>query len=816
MYVFRFQPHWENGSPVTYQHYKNTQFGISAPKYDCKKVMCFQSYELGHGCVNLREVKVKAKKTRYPSFTNSTICTLLLLTNLAEPDWIQVNCSEKLLTSVFCITENNNNFHSKESHLEYNLMSTKNKSCSSSLILKDNKCFIFVWFHYEPTINFEKCDKYDASSISLHSISLFIFLFEAVSAVFPPFIFQNSSNTMMAQKFTYKIYLNVIKFHHEIVPLLFSEGLHVCSSNKLIFLAGNDMFQCHSGDYISYSFVCDGVVDCNEDIFSDEAFCICNTSEIYHWWCKYITSEIEGHSQTKCSSLYHTAIDGSCYQYTAIEKGHSTNLYESDNNHFQCNNGKKLHSAFLDDLIFDCGLHGEDEPMLSYLLSHRKQLSCKFKDQIPCLEGHSKCYNITDICMFRINKYGQLNPCRNGGHLENCRKFECTLSFKCKHSYCIPWSYVCNGKWDCPEGDDETNYLCTKSTFCKHMFKCRYTSMKCIHMGNICDGYDDCPLKDDELHCELQKTKCPAQCLCLSLAIKCRNKNDNFIHLKFPFIYLLFHRVSISISGILGRFPKVLFLTIRKSALSHCCGINPHPNIAFIDFSFSHLETVEQNCFVKLRHLKAVLLNNNNIFSVKSQSFNDLPALKFLCLSSNPLSAVSNNFIVFSHSLKVLQVRNVEFWNLNPSSFTSLPIDIIDTTDYQLCCIVSSDIKCTELIPWYVSCSNMLESNIVKSSFIFLSVVIICLTVISVLHNALSYISRNVFSVIMSGINLSDLLHGIYLISIWLADTYYEGVFIVKEEFWRSGTFFLQPLVLSCVTHFPTSFWSCFCHFQDL
>ena len=692
--------------------------------------MFFQSYELGPGCVNLRDIKLKSKKTMYPSYTNSTMCTLLLLTNLAEPDWIQVNCFDKLLSSVFCVTENNNKFFSQESQLEYNLMSHKNKSCSSSSILMDNKCFIFVWFHYKATKNLEKsCSEYDASSISLHNISSFIFLFEAVSAMFPPFILQNASNNMMVQKFTYKRYLNVIKFHHEIVSLLFSEGLNICSSNKLIFLASNKMFECHSRDYISYLFVCDGFVDCEDDVFSDEAFCICNASEISHWWCKYITSEIEGHLQTKCSSLYHTAIDGSCYQYTSIEKAYSTNLYQSYNDHFQCNNGKQLHLVFLDDLIFDCGLQGEDEPVLYYLLSHRKQFSCKFKDQIPCLQGHSKCFNITDICMYRINKYEHLNPCRNGGHLENCITFECTLSFKCKHSHCIPWSYVCNGKWDCPEGDDETGYLCNKSTFCKHMFKCRYTSRKCIHIGNVCDGFYDCPLKDDELHCELQKTKCPPQCLCLSLAIECRNKNDNFIHFQFPFISLLFVGVSIIISGLLVTFPKVLFLTIRNGGLSDCCGIYPYSNMVFIDFSFYHLNIVLKNCFIKLRHLKAILLNNNNIFSVKPQSFNDLPALNLLSLSNNPLSAVSNNFIVFLQSLKVLQVRNVEFWNLNPRSFTSLPIDVIDTTDYHLCCIVSLDIKCTALIPWYVSCTNMLESNLVKSFFIFLSFLMICLTV---------------------------------------------------------------------------------------
>ena len=441
------------------------------------------------------------------------------------------------------------------------------------------------------------------------------------------------------------------------------------------------------------------------------------------------------------------------------------------------------------------------EPTLNYLLSHRKQFNCKFPDQVPCLEGHSKCFNITDICMYRINEYGDLTPCRNGGHLESCKEFECNLSFKCKNSYCISWSYICNGNGDCPVGDDETNYLCTESTICNQMFKCRYTSRKCIHTGNVCDGNDDCPMKDDELHYELQKTKCPSKCLCLSLAVECRNKNDNFIYLQFPFISLLFHGVSISTYELLGRFPQIGFLTIRNSTRSDFCGIYQYSNIIFIDFSFNNLKIVEQNCFVKLKYLTAILLNNNDIFLVKPKSFNYLPSLNFLCLSNNPLSMVASNFIVFSYSLKLLQVKKIKFWNLNPSSFASLNIGIIDTTDYHLCCIVSSDIKCTGLIPWYVSCSNMLELNYIKSMFIFISFLILLLTVASVLLNILSKMSGSVFSIIMSGVDLSDLLYAIYLSSIWLADTYYKNIFMVKEKLWRSDKFCFTAFgIILCYT----------------
>ena len=63
--------------------------------------------------------------------------------------------------------------------------------------------------------------------------------------------------------------------------------------------------------------------------------------------------------------------------------------------------------------------------------------------------------------------------------------------------YCIPYRYVCDGKWDCWSGEDEIS--CTNYNSI-NMFKCKLSS-SCIHVKNVCDGRKDCPLKDDEMIC---------------------------------------------------------------------------------------------------------------------------------------------------------------------------------------------------------------------------------------------------------------------------------------------------------------------------
>ena len=132
-----------------------------------------------------------------------------------------------------------------------------------------------------------------------------------------------------------------------------------------------------------------------------------------------------------------------------------------------CNTG--MDSELQDDLIIDClNFDFRDENLLEKLITKETHVGCKDKNQLACLKGHQRCFNITEICKYKLNKYGHLTPRRTGGYIEECKEFECNMMFKCLGYYCIPWSYVYDGKWDCPEGSDElSTYSCGKTRKCK-------------------------------------------------------------------------------------------------------------------------------------------------------------------------------------------------------------------------------------------------------------------------------------------------------------------------------------------------------------
>ena len=270
----------------------------------------------------------------------------------------------------------------------------------------------------------------------------------------------------------------------------------------------------------------------------------------------------------------------------------------------------------VDDLIPDCGPESEDEPILFAIMEKFQIFHCK-PWEISCMEGHTKCFNFTDICIYKLNENNHMIPCRNGGHLENCRKFDCNMMFKCPDSYCVTWTYVCDGKWDCHFGEDEVfNGVCFGERVCKDMFKCRNEHNKSISISNVCDGQLDCLYHDDEMFCELKSLQCPFSCHCLIYAITCINLSNSTLQLYYSGSYL---SVSIFQSNINSlylleyKLENVEFLQLSGNNLISVCPVGFLQNLILTYVSHNYIMHIKQNCFSALKLLRHISLNNNQI-----------------------------------------------------------------------------------------------------------------------------------------------------------------------------------------------------------
>ena len=118
---------WESGIPVIYQQFINNFYGLdSVTQYKYTHLYEYYLFD------KLIDIKFEATQTIYPNLNQTgKHCTLLLLTNLEETEWVQIDCHQELLTSVLCVTQ-------KTYHNESQSENEKNKySCLSRLYCKD-------------------------------------------------------------------------------------------------------------------------------------------------------------------------------------------------------------------------------------------------------------------------------------------------------------------------------------------------------------------------------------------------------------------------------------------------------------------------------------------------------------------------------------------------------------------------------------------------------------------------------------------------------------------------------------------------------
>ena len=726
--------------------------------------------------------------TLYPSSKRGE-CTMILLANLTEAEFVNVNCSEKLLTKVYCLEcsfekhleENfwthidlqlqNLNKSCPLTHLEINNNCLKLKRCSSALMrdisqqqVKCNSVFL----------NSTKIA--EAVSILLGAMSL-----SKLSVFIPPK--QNSSNFLIT---TTKL-INVINFQHKVFSALkqHTYGYFVCASKKVEITPSLNLFHCSKGSFVSMMFVCDGQSDCPNDN-SDEVNCVCNL-KVTKPKCRIV---ILNDGSKSCGPMYHESKQRSCEKYLKPTETPKSNI--SEEKFSNCMDGDQIPQKFLNDLVADCE-DQTDELQLMSLLQNDSKVVCVCPDQFPCKPGHSKCYDYKDICVYKLNTNKFLLPCRNGGHLQHCAPFQCRSRFKCLDAYCIEWSDVCDGKQDCPMGDDENaKGLCRVPSFCENMFKCEKTSL-CIHLNSICDRNKDCPLADDEMLCELQHVLCPQDCDCLTFALACQKSLSlSKTHFPFFFVQIQFSPLN-NWQALFKIFPNVVTFNLHNNNISQVCTQNLPHSLTTVDVAFNLITKITTGCFSSPQkvNLQSLNLEYNHITFLESGSFQQLIKLKALKLSHNPLEYFPKDAFVNLVSLQTLEIKNISLKTVHPLAFKNVSGSktlYIFTNNTHICCIAPSKSVCSSPPPWHVSCSRLLADTVLLLLYIILSCLIFCLNAASIVVQTCFGQSSSAYAHTVRAINLTDMFLSVYLVIIWIANLQFGETFFLAEKVWKSST----------------------------
>ncbi len=545
-------------------------------------------------CPNLMQTRENATSDLYPLTSGPQKCTIILLENLAQPDWVNIDCHDQLLPGFLCMSPKDD-INMTETGVQQQICIF----CSPNVLYFKQKCFVFEWIN-NLTSNNQKLQK-EKKVQGLEQLWELSEVFTATRCPQPPLLTTNNTALQCVQHPDHS-YCEVF------IPKEDVSGYMVYLDTYKPAPVGDNYFRCVKGSSVHLESICDGSFDCPNDK-SDETNCNCieNSTTQFLEHCKFLVSK----NKVICGPLYYKTSSGNCILFA---NKYQKQISFENFNHVSCVN--QFDISLQNDLVVDCNI-SEENHLINVL---KGQLSfCKHQMEFPCLEGHSKCFNISHICLYSLTNYGLLFPCRNGGHMETCQFFSCNKHFKCVNSYCIKWTYVCDTKWDCPSGDDEYFLpICgNKSMLCVNMFKC-WGQQICVSLISVCDNTLDCPAQDDEQFCELTSFTCPFDCHCRALAVIC--VGYHIPQSECPFLFITV-KLTPKIQQTVSFFTQVLFLTIQNCNVTKIADLGLSETLIFLNMAANSIECVPEQSFQKIEIYKYCLWTETKFLTLMKRPF---------------------------------------------------------------------------------------------------------------------------------------------------------------------------------------------------
>ena len=537
----------------------------------------------------------------------------------------------------------------------------------------------------------------------------------------------------------------------------------IMSENKkptlTYFLDPTTTFQCASKtEYIPIAFVCDFTNDCSDG--TDEDFCV--------------------HSQN-CPG-------------------------------FTCRNGQcvKLHKVC--DAYFDCVDISDETDCANVWLEFFPR-----QDKIPppAIVNFDSFGFVTQIAM------NESQPCPE-------------THFRCpgKLDYCMPVYVRCNGVYDCVGREDEAG--CDSGVTCPGFYHC-WDSAVCVHPDHICDGWPQCPRHDDELLCNLT---CPRGCHCNGLTFICRQP---FPAKDFPGLrYLDASGSGMKIEDLTENSYLVMaFLTVCR--LTSLSAVNL-PNLKTLDLAENLLRVISMDAFLLMRNLQVLRLAGNPLVTLTSgKSSASVAEIQSIDISQTHLETFDSAALQSFATVKLLNLSFGRLMTVTEKGFRSLsqlirldlrgsplknyPDDLFDglrglrvihTSNFRLCCKSYlpkhvEEVVCFSPRDAISSCEDLLRSSTYRM-FLWL------ISVTSFIGNVGSFIfrcalqkdvSKSGFNIFVTNLCLADLLMGVHLAMVGLADILYRGQYLWYEKTWTSSEACRVAGVLSLLSSEVSAFIIC-------
>ncbi|XP_070208329.1 G-protein coupled receptor GRL101-like [Littorina saxatilis] len=398
---------------------------------------------------------------------------------------------------------------------------------------------------------------------------------------------------------------------------------------------------------------------------------------------------------------------------------------------------------------------------------------------------------------------------------------DCGVGFYlCQGGHCIPSFLLNNGEQDCPQGEDEQIPL--RNLTCPGYYRCQ-GSGSCVHKDYVSDGVFHCPYKDDEMYCHLA---CPADlgCTCKGHAYKCSAMIDPLHNLYIRYLDLS-HAANVSLENV--HLMEYLFVL----NVSHCgldqVNLSNMLSLQTLDFSFKSLTDLASLHLDNVPGLTYLDLSGNPLMETLGTAFTSkihvgvFNNLITLIMTGVGFGEIENESLSPLSKLKHLDIRANAVRSFGKQALSGLTaLTRLYTDQPKFCCkyFHPSLTECVAPVDELSSCDDLLAQD-------FFRVCLWTLAVLAVVGNVGVLIYRLFFRAQNSSptskilirpiffwlknLCASDLLMGIYMTMIGVADAQFRGVYVVKENEWKDSIVCTTAGFLSFVSSEVSAFVIC-------
>ena len=212
-------------------------------------------------------------------------------------------------------------------------------------------------------------------------------------------------------------------------------------------------------------------------------------------------------------------------------------------------------------------------------------------------------------------------------------------------------------------------------------------------------------------------------------------------------------------------------------------------NLRYLFLGNNQLLHVDDNIFKGLTNLFQLILENSRLTQLDDDIFKDNIKMSYLSLTGNSLNKIPN--MKYLVHLDIFSLAGNTLLSIDKTSFEALPNNsILLVSQQEVCaCYAPDHVKCSsqsERSP-YLTCNRLLSDRA-------LLVVMWLIGLGALSGNLFVLMSRNkethkkrVNSILLLNLAASDLLMGIYMLTIACADIYFGDNFPMLSNTWRTG-----------------------------